>query len=139
MQEAVKHARETFERSQEVLGASHLDALLYANNLAIMLADQGRLPEAEELLRTTLDGLRSTGGEKHPRTLAAALNLQDVVSQGGAGALSGEDAALAERAAAQLTRTVGAVSQPALRPRLRKHAAASASTSSTIFQQDGQL
>ena len=44
------------------LGDQHPDTLTSVNNLSLLLQDQGKLEEAEPLLREALDGRRSPSG-----------------------------------------------------------------------------
>jgi len=103
---------ERVEALRELLRLTHLRegpeserALDVAHELAIALADLGRLEEAEQVASGTLDARRRLAGEDDPRTLDAGLQVTGVRILEGS-------AAQAETLARQLlgtaTRTLGA-------------------------------
>ena len=53
------------------------------NNLALLLHEQGKLGEAEPLMRETLDIRRATLGPKHPDTLTSMNNLAGLLQAQG--------------------------------------------------------
>ena len=58
-----------------VLPAAERGASKLLANVALILKQQGRLAEAEVLLREYLAAWRAEGGDRHPKTLAALSNL----------------------------------------------------------------
>ena len=59
-------SRRALEGMQAKLGADHPDTLSYLNNLATLLQQQGKLGEAEPLLRWALEGRQAKLGADHP-------------------------------------------------------------------------
>jgi hypothetical protein len=53
------------------------------NNLAHLLMNQGKLGEAEPLMREVLDVMRATLGPKHPDTLSSMNNLAGLLKAQG--------------------------------------------------------
>ena len=53
------------------------------NNLGALLKKQGKLDEAEPLLREALQVLRSTLGNRHPGTLTSISNLASLLQDQG--------------------------------------------------------
>ena len=51
------------------------------NNLALLLMDQGKLEEAEPLMREAVEGFREVHGPRHPNTLNMAGNLADCLRE----------------------------------------------------------
>jgi hypothetical protein len=66
---------------RRVLGEEHPSMLTNANNLAILLARQGNLAEAEEVLQAALGVHHRVLGSSHTHTLLTAKNLDRVRSQ----------------------------------------------------------
>ena len=61
--------RESLERSKEVLGATHIDTLVTASNMAALLQHQGELDEAAALVREAIEGVseaKKAMGDAHP-------------------------------------------------------------------------
>jgi len=63
------------EGLREVLGADHPYALAGLAVLAVLLADQRKLAEAEAIETEVVDGLTRTLGPHHPDTLRSRANL----------------------------------------------------------------
>ena len=63
---------EGFER---VLGVDHPDTLGSVNNLGMLLKEQGKLEEAETMLRRNLEGESKISGANHQDTFNARGNL----------------------------------------------------------------
>ena len=59
---------------RSTLGDQHPDTLSLISNYALLLQAQGKLNEAEPLIREALDGTRSTLGDEHPATSTAIDN-----------------------------------------------------------------
>jgi hypothetical protein len=60
---------------QELLGKEHPDILTSMNNLALVLSDQDKYEQVEEMHRQAL-GLRETAlGKEHPGILTSMNNL----------------------------------------------------------------
>ena len=57
------------------VGERHPSTLAYLNNLAVLLKKQGRLEEAEEYYRLSLEGRKQALGEAHPVTKQSMNNL----------------------------------------------------------------
>ncbi len=53
------------------------------NNLARLLREQGKLKEAEPLLRSNLESFRRVRGPEHPETLAATASLGELLENQG--------------------------------------------------------
>ena len=62
------------EARRATLGDKHSDTLRSINNLGLLQA-QGKLDEAELLLKEALEALLATLGDKHPDTLTSIGNL----------------------------------------------------------------
>ena len=58
-----------------MLGNEHMDTLALINNLAGVLGEQGKLEEADQYYRETLDRRRMVLGDDHPSTLVAVNNM----------------------------------------------------------------
>ena len=66
-----------------MLGKEHPDTLRSMNNLAVVLANQGKHEKAEEMLRRTLKLRKTILGAQHPRTLSIMDNLATVLKYQG--------------------------------------------------------
>ena len=53
------------------------------NQVALMLQDQGKLDEAEPLMREALDASCETRGARHPETLNSMGNMGDILREKG--------------------------------------------------------
>ena len=53
------------------------------NELAVLLQAQGKLKEAEPLMREALEGRREVLGPRHPHTLGSAKGLAVILQQSG--------------------------------------------------------
>lgn len=73
--EAERHFRGALARAESGLGRDHPDVGLRANNLAVLLSDQGRYDEAEELYLKTLRIEETAVGENHVSVAVALVNL----------------------------------------------------------------
>jgi non-specific serine/threonine protein kinase/serine/threonine-protein kinase len=75
----LERALEPQERALKIrrreLGNERSDTLASINNLGLLFYVQGKLDEAEPLLREALEGSRRTLGDEHPNTLARISNL----------------------------------------------------------------
>ncbi|CAJ1392686.1 unnamed protein product [Effrenium voratum] len=65
------------------LGSYHPDTLHCLNNLALCLGDQGKLQQAELLLRRTLAGMEVVLPSSHPRPIQALSNLACCLAEQG--------------------------------------------------------
>jgi hypothetical protein len=65
----------------ETLGEAHPGTFASMNSLANLLSDQGKLSEAEPLLRDALRCRREILGETHPDTLASMNNLASLLTE----------------------------------------------------------
>lgn len=82
------HLSEPFYRQalgvlRRTLGHHHPDTLHCLNNLALCLGDQGKLKEAEQLLRRTLAGMEVVLPPSHPRPIQALSNLAGCLAEQG--------------------------------------------------------
>jgi len=82
------HGSELFHRQalgvlRRTLGRHHPDTLHCMNNLALCLGDQGKLKEAEQLLRRTLAGMEVAFPPSHPRPIQALSNLAGCLAEQG--------------------------------------------------------
>jgi hypothetical protein len=66
-----------------VLGEKHPSTLNSMNNLIIVLQQQRKYKEAEQMQRQTLDLKEKVLGEEHPLTLNSMNNLISVLRQQG--------------------------------------------------------
>ena len=64
--------REVVEVSERVLGKEHHSTLTSMDNLAGVLRDQGKYPEAEQIHREELEVRERVLGKEHPDTLPHA-------------------------------------------------------------------
>jgi tetratricopeptide (TPR) repeat protein len=72
-----------FRKICESAGTEHPSTLTSMNNLALVLSDQGKHEQAEEMHRQAL-GLRETVlGKEHPSTLTSMNNLANVLRDQG--------------------------------------------------------
>ena len=72
-----------FRKTCESVGTKHPSTLSSMNNLAVVLSDQGKYEQAEDMSRQAL-GLRETVlGKEHPSTLTSMNNLASVLSNQG--------------------------------------------------------
>jgi serine/threonine protein kinase/Tfp pilus assembly protein PilF len=82
-----KEARPQLERAlalrKEFLEPDHPETLVAQNALALVLQDEGKLAEAEVLVRECLSGQRRVRGPDHPETLAVLNNLAALLSDEG--------------------------------------------------------
>ncbi|WP_022698940.1 CHAT domain-containing protein [Euryhalocaulis caribicus] len=69
LEAAIAEALETSRLAQDILPADHPYQALVANNLAVLLQDQGRYEEAEPVIRRALDLRVAEYGRDHPYTL----------------------------------------------------------------------
>ena len=60
---------------RSLLGDDHPDTLMSIGNMGFLLQAQGKLTEAEPLLREALEGKRSLLGDDHPDTLGSINNM----------------------------------------------------------------
>jgi tetratricopeptide (TPR) repeat protein len=67
----------------KVLGTGHPDTLTSVSNLALVLRDQGKYKEAEEMHRRALEGKEKVLGTEHPYTLISVNNLASVLQDQG--------------------------------------------------------
>jgi eukaryotic-like serine/threonine-protein kinase len=67
--------QQAVEIRKRVLGPENPDTLKSENNLAVLLAREGRYPQAEQLARETLDVSRRVLGPDNPLTLGSMSNL----------------------------------------------------------------
>jgi eukaryotic-like serine/threonine-protein kinase len=67
--------QQAVEIRKRVLGSENPDTLKSENNLAVLLAREGRYPQAEQLARETLDVSRRVLGPDNPLTLGSMSNL----------------------------------------------------------------
>ena len=79
-------------------GPWHPDTYNAINNLALLLAKQGRVVESEALYRRALEGLQTQRGPDHFDTLNALWNLGLVVDSLGTGNQQTSDGAAGVRA-----------------------------------------
>jgi serine/threonine protein kinase len=77
--QAESHYRRALELRTTWLGPAHPESAKMRNNLARLLQDMDRLPEAEALLREALDSLLKEPGERHRFTALTLCNLADVL------------------------------------------------------------
>jgi hypothetical protein len=61
--------RQALGLSETVLSKEHPDTLTSMNNLALVLGNQGKYEEAEEMHRQTLGMVKTVLGKEHPSTL----------------------------------------------------------------------
>ncbi|KAJ4345915.1 uncharacterized protein N0V89_012051 [Didymosphaeria variabile] len=66
---------QVLEGQKKELGVQHPDTLTSLNNLAVVLQDQEKYDEAEELHRKALKGSEEELGMQHPDTLQSVKNL----------------------------------------------------------------
>ena len=66
---------------QKVLGPEHLDTLTNMNNLALVLSEQGKYMEAEQMHQQELGLRQKVLGSKHPSTLASVNILASLLSR----------------------------------------------------------
>jgi Tetratricopeptide repeat len=67
--------REELEVRERVLGKEHLDILTSIGNLALMLSDQGKYNEAEQIYQKELEVRERVLGKKYPFILISIDNL----------------------------------------------------------------
>jgi hypothetical protein len=72
--------RQCVKTQSRVLGADHASTLSTNVNLCAVLAQAGRLEEAEKLVRQTLDAARRVLGPDDPQTARTALCLQLILA-----------------------------------------------------------
>lgn len=65
------------------LGPGHADTLHCLNNLALCMADQGKIQQAEQLLRRTVAGMEVVLAPTHPRPIQALSNLACCLAEQG--------------------------------------------------------
>ena len=73
--------REDLEASRVALTSAHPSTLTAAHNLGGLLAEMGRLDEAEVLLREALAGFQLALGEGHPDTRNSAALLEALLER----------------------------------------------------------
>ena len=78
--EAEKLFRRCLDLKVKLLGPDHPDVAITANNLAMLLANDGRSEEAGALLRRSIDILEQTVAEGHPKVKTCRRNLGLVTS-----------------------------------------------------------
>jgi tetratricopeptide (TPR) repeat protein len=66
-----------------VLGKEHPSTLMSMNSLAMVLKDQGKYEQAEEMLRQALRLRETVLGKEHPSTLMSMNNLAGVLMDQG--------------------------------------------------------
>ena len=66
---------------RQVLGEHHADTLKSRHNLAVVLQEQGKWQQAEEMHKEVLEVMRQVLGEHHPDTLSSLTNLSCVLQQ----------------------------------------------------------
>jgi hypothetical protein len=64
---------------EKVLGAEHPDTLTSVDNLALVLRDQRRYEEAEQINRRALEGNEKVLKADYPFTLTSVSNLASVL------------------------------------------------------------
>ncbi|WP_190019447.1 tetratricopeptide repeat protein, partial [Streptomyces lucensis] len=67
-------------QQRRVLGEEHPETLRTTSNMALRLAQVGRVEEARELTEVTLGRHRRVLGEEHPDTLRTARLLDSLMS-----------------------------------------------------------
>jgi tetratricopeptide (TPR) repeat protein len=75
--------REVVEVKERVLGKENPDTLTSMNNLASVLRDQGKYPEAEQMYREVMEVKERVLGKEQPSTLTSTNNLASVLSDQG--------------------------------------------------------
>lgn len=125
--EAAEVFRRVAEHRAALLGPGHPDTLATRNNLANVLAQQGRLAEAEDIYTDLLADLPRVLGKDHPDTLASRNNLANVLAQ--QGKLPAAEAAYTDLLADQL-RVLGADHPDTLDSRINL---------ATVLTQQGKL
>ena len=75
MEEAKKLYERALSGFERLLGPNHADTLGTVNNLAALLAQQGKLEEAKKLFERALSGFERLLGPNHQYTKQAASNL----------------------------------------------------------------
>ena len=68
---------------ERVLGKEHPNTLLSMGNLALVLSNQGKYQQAEEMNRRTLELRERVLGKEHPDALSSMNNLASVLSNQG--------------------------------------------------------
>ncbi len=77
--EAEANYRKAYEGFCRLLGPDRPDTLIVASNLGIVLRDQQKYEEAEQIFRLVMDRRRATLGATHRFTIAAIINLADLL------------------------------------------------------------
>ena len=75
------HLRQAHQRRVVSLGALHPKTLSLLNRIALVNIDQGRLDEAERLLREAIAGYENVGDSRSPNELAAHNSLGNLLSR----------------------------------------------------------
>lgn len=74
-QDALNIYQQAYDDLRDILPATDVDLLSVTGSLGAVKTSLGRLAEAESLLRTAYEGLRTTVGEHHPQTLRTQYRL----------------------------------------------------------------
>jgi tRNA A-37 threonylcarbamoyl transferase component Bud32 len=77
------HARRALDLYRNANGSEALETLAAANDLALLLQDEGKVVEAELLFRQNLEARRRIQGPDHPDTLDLMHNLANLLRDGG--------------------------------------------------------
>jgi serine/threonine protein kinase len=102
---SIEHERVALELRQRALGPDDVDTIDSQHNLAAMLADEGKLTEAEPLMRDALERSRRLFGEDSPATMRSLNNFGALLYLQGKLA---EAEPLYRQVLQQLTRSLGA-------------------------------
>ena len=78
------YSLEALEARRRVLGDEHPDTLRSIDNLAGVLASQGKYEQAEVYYREALEDRRRVLGDEHPDTLSSIYYMANVLLQLGA-------------------------------------------------------
>jgi len=75
--------KEALEVRRRTLGDTHPQTLISIGSLGALLSQQGKLSEAEPLLREAVSGARTTLGDAHRATIIYQENLDFVLQKMG--------------------------------------------------------
>jgi hypothetical protein len=75
--------RRVLEGREKALGKEHPDTLTSVNNLAVVLQDQRKYKQAEEMNRRALEGREKVLEKEHPGTLTSVYSLAYSLHQQG--------------------------------------------------------
>ncbi len=79
----VPHAAAALKIRRRLLGEDHPHTLISINNIGLLLQEQGKLGEAEPLLREALQRRRRVLGDDHPGTLISINNMGSLLQEQG--------------------------------------------------------